>query len=175
MVQASVAGTTGRERFMKQVVYSLLLLVGLVDGCVVADARDEQPLSADPPAIEAEVKQSIARLQADWNSGDMEAYLATYWNDPGLSMMTGGTALRGWQAIADLFRATWTTEPAMGDFSALNVAVGVLDDRTAIASGGFQHVFQHETVEGVFTHVWRRFGERWLIVHEHTSRAASHD
>ncbi len=162
---------------MKQVVYPLLLLVGLVgSGCTWADARDAQRSAADDPAaIESEVRQSLARLQTDWNSGDMEAYLAAYWNDPGLSMMTGGTALRGWQAVAELFRATWTTEPAMGDFSASNVAVGVLDDRTAIASGGFQHVFQHETVEGVFTHVWRRFGDRWLIVHEHTSRSASHN
>lgn len=161
---------------MKQVLHSLLLLlVGLTGSCAVAEAPDEQSQTADAAVIAAEIQRGIAQLQADWNGGDMEAYLAAYWNDPGLSMMAGGSALRGWQAVAELFHATWTEESAMGDFSASNVTVRVLDNRTAIASGGFQHVFPDETVEGVFTHVWRRFRDRWLIVHEHTSRTATHN
>ena len=119
---------------------------------------------------EAEIRRLTFRLQNDWNSGDMEGYLAAYWKDPGVSMMFGDTGLRGWQAIADLFRATWATEHAMGDFSTRDVAVKVLDDETAISSGAFRHVFPAETVEGAFTQVWRRYGDRWLIVHEHTSR-----
>ncbi|MGD8579261.1 MAG: DUF3225 domain-containing protein, partial [Lysobacterales bacterium] len=110
------------------------------------------------------------KLQRDWNSGDMAAYLAAYRNAPETSVLFGDQALRGWQALSDLFTSSWTTEEAMGDFSASNVVVRFADPDVAIASGNFEHVFTDHTISGDFTHVWRRFGEDWQIVHEHTSR-----
>lgn len=123
-------------------------------------------------AAESEVLALTAKLQADWNGGDMDAYLAAYWNDPGLSLMFGGTAVRGWQALSDLFTGSWTTEEAMGDFEVGEVAVRFAGPDIAIVSGGFEHQFPTEKIIGTFSHVWRHFDDgRWLIVHEHTARA----
>jgi limonene-1,2-epoxide hydrolase len=132
---------------------------------------DPKPLEEVLAESEAELRALTEKLQVDWNGGDMEAYLDAYWKDESTSLLFGKSALRGWQAIADLFRSSWTTEEAMGDFSTGELAVRFTGTDLAIVSGPFQHVFPAETINGSFTHVWRRFEDgRWLIVHEHTSR-----
>jgi limonene-1,2-epoxide hydrolase len=137
-----------------------------------------EALSPEPrprPETEAEIEKDIraltVKLQADWNVGDMDAYLAAYWNSADTSLMFGDGGLRGWRAIHDLFTATWTTEEAMGDFVVHEMQVRFTGSDIVISSGSFEHVFLDRTVNGAFTHVWRQVEPGvWRIVHEHTSR-----
>jgi limonene-1,2-epoxide hydrolase len=128
-------------------------------------------LQAKADKTETAIIGLTEKLQTDWNDGDMEAYLAAYWNSENTSLMFGDKAVRGWETVATMFRNTWTTEENMGNFSTHDVVVRQITADTAISSGGFQHVFPKETIDGSFTHVWKLFEDgRWLIVHEHTSR-----
>ena len=132
-------------------------------------------LQARAEQTEQTIRQATDKLAEDWNGGGMEAYLAAYWNSENLSLMFGDKAIRGWDAVATLFRGTWTTEENMGDFSTSDVIVRQISPDTVISSGGFTHVFPTETIEGSFSHVWKQFEDgRWLIVHEHTSRKVTH-
>jgi len=139
----------------------------------------EEALKPDAPPEEAmlalaeeEIRALTAQMQTDWNGGDMAAYLDAYWKDDRLSLLFGGSAVRGWQALSDLFSGSWTTEEQMGDFRVNEMEVRFPQPNIAIASGGFEHQFPAEKITGAFTHVWRHFDDgRWLIVHEHTSRA----
>ena len=130
----------------------------------------DEIIKAKAGQIEQTILQATDKLAADWNGGGMEAYLAAYWQSDELSLMFGDKAVRGWQAVADMFRGTWTTEENMGDFSVNEVVIRQISPDTAISSGGFTHVFPTETIEGSFSHVWKQFDGEWLIVHEHTSR-----
>jgi limonene-1,2-epoxide hydrolase len=135
----------------------------------------DEMVRARAEQTEQTIRQATEKLAVDWNGGGMEAYLAAYWNSENLSLMFGDKAIRGWEAVATLFRGTWTTEENMGDFSTNDVVVRQISPDTAISSGGFTHVFPTETVEGSFSHVWKQFEDgRWLIVHEHTSRKVTH-
>jgi limonene-1,2-epoxide hydrolase len=128
-------------------------------------------LAAKAAGTEETIRQLTAKLQTDWNAGDMEAYLDAYWKSEQMSLMFGNQAVRGWQALADLFRGSWTTEEAMGDFSASNIVVVPISSDTVISSGAFTHVFPDETADGSFTHVWKQLEDgQWRIAHEHTSR-----
>jgi len=125
--------------------------------------------------VEGEIRSLTEKLQMDWNGGDMSAYLNAYWNDEELSLLFGGRAVRGWQALSDLFRGSWATEEAMGDFKVNEMEVRLQGANIAIASGSFEHQFTSEKIVGGFSHVWRRFDDdKWLIVHEHTSRELAH-
>ncbi len=139
---------------------------------LVPDPKPEAEILA---AAEADILALTEKLQTDWNGGDMGAYLDAYWNDEGLSLLFGDKAVRGWQALSDLFTSSWTTEEQMGNFKINTLAVRFPQADIAIASGGFEHQFPDLKIVGGFTHVWRRSEDgRWLIVHEHTSRALTH-
>jgi limonene-1,2-epoxide hydrolase len=144
------------------------------DHATLADAVAPAPKPEAEILAEAEneIRALTEKLQTDWNGGDMSAYLDAYWNDEELSLLFGGRAVRGWQALSDLFRGSWTTEEAMGDFKVNEMEVRLHGTDIAIASGSFEHQFTSEKIVGSFSHVWRRFDDgRWLIVHEHTARA----
>jgi limonene-1,2-epoxide hydrolase len=131
----------------------------------------EAALAAKAAKNEEAIRQLTAKLAIDWNGGDMEGYLAAYWNSEDFSLVFGDRAIRGWQAVAEMFRGAWSSEEAMGDFRSRDVVVRQIGPDTVISSGGFTHVFPTETVEGGFSHVWKQQDEgRWVIVHEHTSR-----
>lgn len=130
-------------------------------------------LAARAAQTEQAIRDLTDGLQSDWNAGDMEAYLATYWKSDDLSVMFGNQSVRGWNAMAEMFRGAWSTEEAMGDFTARDVAVRQIGPDTVIASGQFTHVFPAETIDGSFTHVWKQQADgQWLIAHEHTSRGS---
>lgn len=131
----------------------------------------DEARAAKAASTEEIIRQATHKLQTDWNSGDMEGYLAAYWNSDDFSLLFGDQAIRGWQSVAEMFRGAWSTEEAMGNFSAQDVALRQISPDTVISSGSFTHVFPAETVEGSFTHVWKQQQDGgWLIVHEHTSR-----
>lgn len=136
-------------------------------------------LAAKAAKTEETIRQLTDKLATDWNGGDMEGYLAAYWNSEDFSLVFGDQAIRGWQAVAEMFRSAWSSEEAMGDFSSKNVVVRQISPDTVISSGGFTHVFPTETIEGSFSHVWKQQDEGgWVIVHEHTSRkntASAHE
>jgi len=145
------------------------------ESLVEALTPDPEPIEVQLAAAEAEIRALVDQLQVDWNSGDMAAYLDAYWNDEDFSLLFGDQAVRGWQAVSNMFQSAWTTEEAMGNFQTHDVEVRFTGTDLAIASGGFEHVFPTETIVGSFTHVLRRFDDgRWLIIHEHTSRGQVH-
>ncbi len=132
-------------------------------------------LAARAAQTEQAIRDLTDNLQSDWNAGDMEGYLASYWNSADLSIMFGNQSVRGWNAMAEMFRGAWSTDEAMGDFTARDVVIRQIGPDTVISSGQFTHVFPAETVDGSFTHVWKHQADgQWRIAHEHTSRGSAH-
>lgn len=124
---------------------------------------------AESPQASAEAV--IRGLQTDWNAADMSAYLDAYRRDDQLRLVFGKTSLTGWDTVNRVFREQYPDETRMGKFTIESLAVRLLGEDTAIASGTFEHIFPHETIRGAFTHVLTRdAGGAWKIEHEHTSR-----
>ncbi len=141
------------------------------DHAMLAEAlATDAALKAKAAEVDQTIRDLTLKLATDWNSGDMDSYLDAYWKSPEMSLMFADQAVRGWQALADLFRSNWATEEAMGDFSSSDVVVTQISSDTVISSGAFTHVFPDETVEGSFTHVWKIQDGEWRIAQEHTSR-----
>lgn len=142
------------------------------DHAMLAEAlTTDAAVKAKAEMTDQTIRDLTLKLQTDWNGGDMDAYLDAYWKSAEMSLMFGNKSVRGWQALADLFRSSWATEEAMGDFTASDIVISLLSSDTVIASGAFTHVFPDETIEGSFTHVWKQFEDgHWRIAHEHTSR-----
>ena len=142
---------------------------------LVTALTTDSAVAAKAAKTEETILQLTEKLQSDWNGGDMEAFLATYWDSENFSLLFGDQSIRGFKAVAEMFRGAWTTEENMGDFSVKDAVLRQIGPDTVISSGQFTHVFPTETIEGSFSHVWKQFEDgRWLIVHEHTSRKNVH-
>jgi beta-aspartyl-peptidase (threonine type) len=147
---------------------SSLASIVLVAACVLPGTP--RPAEVDKPADA--VSDVLTRQVAAWNKGDLDGFLATYWDSDDLTFFSGGTVAKGHKAVAERYRKNYRAEgKEMGKLSFSGLEVDLLGPEAAMARARWKLVLSKETVEGLFTLVLRKFPDGWKIVHDHTSRA----
>ncbi|HLQ60179.1 MAG TPA: DUF4440 domain-containing protein [Gemmatimonadales bacterium] len=134
---------------------------------LVACSAPKIPLG-DPPQ---EIAAMLRRSAADWNRGDLNGFMSDYARDSLTSYMSAGHAQYGWQALYDRYQAIYFAPGKTRDsLSFDDLHVRVLTPDFAYATARFK-LSRHDSVvaSGPFTLVLQRQGDRWRILHDHTS------
>ena len=128
--------------------------------------------SASPDAREA-IENVLHPQQDAWNRGDLEAFMAGYWNSPDLTFFSGAKEHDGWQAALDRYRAAYAGPGhEMGKLEFSGLRIEMLGPDAAFVRGAWKLTMTDgKTPHGLFTLVFRRFRDGWKIVHDHTSAA----
>ena len=115
--------------------------------------------------------ESVLRVQQDaWNQGDVDAFMEHYWNSDDLTFSSEGKTTRGWTATLNRYRERYPTPEKMGRVNFSNLEITPLGDSAAMVLGQWNLERESEPLSGNFTLVVRKFDDRWLIIHDHTSR-----
>ena len=115
------------------------------------------------------IRQVLDRQARAWNAGDIDAFMDPYWHSPDLTFSAGGKLTRGWQETLDRYRVRYPTPEDMGRLTFSELEVIDLGPRAALVLGRWQ-LERDEPVGGLFSLVMRKDEDRWVIVHDHTSR-----
>ncbi len=120
---------------------------------------------------EAAVHRVLGRQTEAWNEGDIETYMAGYWESDALTFVSGGDAARGWQATIDRYRRRYPNREAMGHLTFSELEVREMGRRAALVLGRWHldRMDPEMPIGGRFTLIFRRIGRAWVIVHDHTS------
>ena len=87
-----------------------------------------------PSAIRAVIEQQ----QQAWNRGDLEAFMAGYWNSPELTFFSGGHESKGWQATLDRYKKSYQgAGHEMGKLEFSNLRIEMLGRDAAFVRGEF--------------------------------------
>lgn len=128
------------------------------------------PRSVGRQSGEADITTKLLTQQAEWNRGDVEAFLAkAYWHSPELTFSGSGGIVRGWDNVMARYKKNYPDRKAMGqlDFSLLEFRP--LGPDAMLVLGHWHLAREKGDIGGVFSLVWQRFPEGWRIVHDHTS------
>lgn len=112
-----------------------------------------------------------------WNRGDIDGFMAGYWNSPDFVYVGNKTVTHGWKAMLDRYHQSF--KPAVGTA----VSMGALQlDETQISSLGRDAALVWGTYSvvnpdgkrrgGLYTLVMRKFPEGWRTVYDRTSSEA---
>lgn len=149
---------------------SLFVFTVLLAGC----SRSAAP-ACDASFDEAAVVAVLEQQREAWNRADIDAFLAGYEPSEQLLFTSGGNIRRGFAETRDKYKARYgTAAETMGTlaFEILDVRpLGSCKD-AAIVLGNWQLTDTPNAGKGVFTVMLERHGERWEIVHDHTSASA---
>jgi ketosteroid isomerase-like protein len=134
----------------------------------VAPNRQDPKQSAD-----VALRALLTSQTADWNRGDIDAFMRGYWNSPDTTFAGASGVSRGWQTVLDHYHKGYPDRAAMGhlDFSELEITP--LGNDAALILGRWHLNRDAGPVGGIFTLVARRFPEGWRIIHDHTSTDAA--
>jgi beta-aspartyl-peptidase (threonine type) len=107
----------------------------------------------------------------DWNKGDLDAFLAGYWDSPKVVFQSGGQRHVGFAAMRERYHRRYRSEgKAMGQLTFSGLEIEPLGPDAALARGGWRLIMPDGTKPGgLFTLIFRKFPDGWKIVHDHTS------
>ncbi len=134
---------------------------------LTACAAPKVPLG-DP---QAEIAATLTRSAGDWNRGDLSGFMGDYARDSLTSYVSGGHVQYGWQPLYDRYQATYFAPGKIRDsLSFEEIRVRPLTMDLAFATARFLlHRGDSVTASGPFTLLLQKRGDRWLILHDHTS------
>lgn len=141
---------------------------------VQAAARsDSNKLSNDDREIRSAV-ESVLRIQEEaWNRGDLDVFMEHYWKSEELTFSSGGETTRGWADTLDRYRKRYPTPEKMGRVKFSGLEITPLGDSAALVLGQWSLERESEPLSGNFSLVVRKLADRWLVIHDHTSRKAT--
>ena len=144
--------------------------VHLLLALVLALAASSQAQTAP----EAAIHHLLDQQSADWNRGDVEAFMKGYEDSPNTTFV-GQTVQYGYATILERYRKLYTTPAAMGRLAFTHLAIRVLDANYAVATGNF-HLERTAAgggnADGIFSLLFKRDPSGWKIILDHTSRVS---
>ncbi len=122
---------------------------------------------------ESAIKHVLTAQQDAWNRHDLDAFMSGYWNSPELTFFSGAKETRGWQATLERYRATYGSPGhAMGKLNFSDLRIEMLGPEAAFVRGAWHLTMpEGKNPEGRFTLIFRKVGDGWKIIHDHTSAA----
>ena len=122
-------------------------------------------------AAERSIQAVLDRQTADWNRGDLDAFLEGYWKSPQVVFQSGGDRYDGWEAMRDRYRKRYQADGrAMGKVAFSGVEIVALGADAALVRGGWRLTMPDGSKPGgLFTLIFRRLPDGWKIIHDHTS------
>ena len=123
-------------------------------------------------APEAAIRQLLDQQVADWNRGDVEAFMKAYENSP-TTTFVGQKVEYGYGAILERYKRVYTTPAAMGKLTFSHLAIRVLDSDYATATGNF-HLQRTPAgggnADGIFSLLLKNDPTGWKIILDHSNR-----
>ncbi len=151
---------------MRTMLRTMILIAGIVM-TLTAAGWGEQPNDATRMAIQ----KVIENQRSAWNRGDLESFMAGYWNSPELTFFSGAHESQGWQAALDRYKKTYQgAGHEMGKLEFSNLRIEMLGPDAAFVRGEFHLTMRDgKTPHGLFTLVFRKFPDGWKIIHDHSA------
>lgn len=143
---------------MKHVFFFSLLLWSALPGFAQKTAKAERNILAIMDAQEHA-----------WNRGDLEAFMAGYWQSDSLKFIGSRGLTYGWQQTLANYKKGYPDQETMGQLKFTILSVDVLSRKSAFVIGKWQLTRKAGDVGGHFTLLWKKIGGQWRIVADHSS------
>jgi uncharacterized protein (TIGR02246 family) len=119
-----------------------------------------------------DIQAVLDRQIGAWNRGDVEGFMAGYWQSPDLVYVANNKIVRGWQSLLDYYHQAFNAPGGkeMGVLELAEVEIVVLGNDAALVWGRYRVTTKDgKTRGGLYTLIMRKLPEGWLTVHDRTS------
>lgn len=118
--------------------------------------------------IADDIRAVMDKQAADWNRGDIPAFMEGYWKSDQLTFVSTRVT-KGWQQTLDNYKRSYPDKSAMGTLTFSDLEVTVLSKDAALVLGSWSLKREKDNPGGKFTLIFRKLKDGWRIVHDHTS------
>ncbi|MFZ5517952.1 MAG: YybH family protein [Candidatus Zhuqueibacterota bacterium] len=134
---------------------------------ILASLNCAQPV-IDEAAIKNEISRIMEQQKQSWNRGEIDGFMAFYWNSDQFTFQSGNKRLVGWEEMMAMYRKNYAG-PSMGALDFTDIQINIIDANNAYVLGRWTVTTSEATKQGLFTLVFRQFENGWRIIHDHSS------
>ncbi len=116
------------------------------------------------------IRAVLDRQVEAWNRQDLDGFMNGYWQSENLTFYSGGINVSGWKTTLDRYRNRYLgAGNEMGQLNFSDIQIELLGPTSAFVRGHWRLKMSASEPGGLFTLVFRKMGDSWKIVHDHTS------
>jgi beta-aspartyl-peptidase (threonine type) len=146
-----------------------LLLAAALTACGTGDRPGAGPDSS-PASVLAQVTGQLDRAAADWNRGDLEAFLSDYAPESTTTFVDGRRARHGFDFIRQNYAPRFAPGARRDSLHFEEIEARSLTPQLALVTARFVLTRDSKvTASGPFTLVMERRPIGWRILHDHSS------
>jgi ketosteroid isomerase-like protein len=124
-----------------------------------------QRTDPDEQAIREVLKQQVEC----WNEGDLECFMEGYWKSDQLVFIGSSGVTYGWQKTLDNYKKSYPSKLEMGKLTFDLIILEPLSEDFWSVIGKWNLKRQKDNLKGHFSLIFRRLGDEWVIVSDHSS------
>ena len=118
---------------------------------------------------ERAIREVLAQQQECWNDGDLECFMEGYWKSDQLVFIGNSGVTYGWQKTLDNYKKSYPDKAAMGKLTFDLIIVEPLSEDFWTVIGRWSLQRSNDNPNGHFSLIFRRLGDDWVIVSDHSS------
>lgn len=115
------------------------------------------------------IQKVLFGQESAWNQGNIDAYMAGYWNNDSLKFIGKSGIQYGWKNTLDNYKKSYPDKATMGTLKFNEIKIDVFSDESAFVIGKWQLTREKGNIGGLFTLLFKKINGNWLIVCDHTS------
>lgn len=142
---------------MQKILLSILLIFILVIS-TIAQSTDEQS-----------IRTILAQQTLAWNNGNREAFMNGYWQSDSLMFIGKSGITYGWQKTLDNYKKNYPDTASMGKLNFDLLSVKPVAENYFFVVGKWHLTRSIGDVGGVFTLLFRKVKNQWVIIADHSS------
>lgn len=160
-----------------KVLYWMLSCI-LILGCTAANYNSDNSNMSDflnevenNEEIIDSIQAVMIRQENAWNEGAIDQFMIGYWESDSLKFI-GKTGLNyGWEKTLLNYKKSYPSVDEMGILHFNNLSIDVLSENIALVIGEWklQRDKLGDTLQGHYSLIWRRIGDEWVIISDHSS------
>lgn len=118
---------------------------------------------------ESEVVALLQQQAADWNRGDIDAFMEGYWKSDELVFIGSRGPTFGWQKTLENYKKGYPDLSAMGKLSFDLISVTQQSKKVVSVVGKFTLEREHDQPTGHFLLLVKKIKGTWKVIADHTS------
>lgn len=115
------------------------------------------------------IAQTLEHQRLAWNQGNLEKYMASYWNSDSLVFIGKRGPQYGWQKTLDNYKKSYPDKAAMGELQFNLLKIEIIGHKDAFVMGQWILKRANDEPQGYFTLRLKKINNEWKIVYDHSS------
>lgn len=137
-----------------------LLLISAILLSITATAQNND---------EQTIRNILKRQNADWNAGNIDAFMKGYWESDSLMFIGKNGVTYGWQNTLNNYKKNYPDTATMGKLHFDILSVKRLSVLYFSVVGKWHLTRSVGDVQGHFTLLFKKVNKQWVIVSDHSS------